>query len=284
MTTPSHDRWSRRALLRAAVSASASLVLAPLPAAAAPPLRLRDSDAQRILNEALTDEVWWKGASVERFSGKQYDEIRLRRLSHGGYLTYVSGEGAEDFAHEDVARTVWDHQDKLENHFDGVIVSTTLGTGRDPQTGTEYRDRFMLLDFGLFYARQVQRMYRYPLPDGRTLLAFECLTPAFTDAATWRRYLAIRDRAEQQARARGDLRSVFGSIVDIDILFGVFIVEPGQVHTTRISLVAEIGFTSDNSWLGSVGSKIPPVIKSGLRGGFDASVSVCRAVKAGTYR
>ena len=71
---------------------------------------------------------------------------------------------------------------------------------------------------------------------------------------------------------------MFGSIVDIDILFGEFIVEPGRTHTTRISLIAEIGFSSDNSWLGSVGSKMPPVIRSGLRGGFDASVAVCRAV------
>ena len=141
----------------------------------------------------------------------------------------------------------------------------------------------MLLDFGLFYARQVQRMYRYDLTDGRTLLAFERLTPALTDPATWRRYLAARDAAEKRARNRGDLRSVFGSIVDIDILFGVFIVEPGRTHTTRISLIAEIGFSSENSWLGSVGSKMPPVIRSGLRGGFDASVAVCRAVKAGTY-
>ncbi|MEC7947070.1 MAG: hypothetical protein VX265_05845 [Myxococcota bacterium] len=267
----------------AALGTGALAALAPRTALAAPLVRIRDPEADRILNQALRGNGWWNGASIDRFEGKQYDEIRLKKLPDGGYLTYVGGEGREDFAHEDVARTVWDHQDKLSQHFESAIASTTLGRGPDPVVGREYRDRYMLLDFGLFYGRQIQRMYRYDLPDGRTLLPFEKLTSGFTDPSTWRRYLAVRDREEQAARDGDRLRSVFDSFIDIDFLYGVFIVEPGVSRTTRVSMMAKIGFKPGNSWVASVGSKIPPVIKSGLRGGFDASVSICRAVKAGRY-
>lgn len=280
---PAPPAWNRRELLGAAFGASVLAALSPRTALAGPLLSVRDPEADRILNQALQGNGWWDGASIDRFDGKQYDEIRLRKLDDGGYLTYVSGEGAEDFLHDQVASTVWDHQDKLDNHFQSAIASTSLGRGQDAKLAREYRDRFVLLDFGLFYGRQIQRMYRFDLPDGRTLLPFERLTADFTDAGTWQKYLAIRDREEKQARDKGRLRGVFDSFVDIDVLFGVFIVEPGTTHKTRISMIAKIGFTSDNSWVASVGSKIPPVIKSGLRGGFDGSVSVCRAVKAGKY-
>lgn len=275
--------WNRRELLGAAFSAGVLATLAPRAALAGPLLRVRDPEADRILNQALQGPGWWDGASVDRFENKLYDEIRLKKLGDGGYLTYVSGEGGEDFAQEDVARTVWDHQDKLDNHFHSTIAAITLGKGQDGKLGREYRDRYMLLDFGLFYGRQIQRMYRYDLPDGRTVLPFERLTSGFTDAGTWQKYLSLRDQQEQGAREKDRLRSVFDSFVDIDLLYGMFIMEPGKARTTRVSLIAKIGFTSDNSWVASVGSKIPSVIRSGLRGGFDGSVAVCRAVKSGQY-
>lgn len=275
--------WNRRELLGAAFGTSVLATLTPRAAFAGPLLSVRDPEADRILNQALQGPGWWNGASVDTYAKKQYDEIRLKKLRDGGYLTYVSGEGGEDFAQEDVARTVWDHQDKLDNHFHSTIAAITLGSGQDARLRREYRDRYMLLDFGLFYGRQIQRMYRYDLPDGRTLLPFERLTSGFTDAGTWQKYLSLRDHQEKQARDKDRLRSVFDSFVDIDVLYGMFIMEPGKAHTTRVTLIAKIGFTSDNSWVASVGSKIPSVIKSGLRGGFDGSVAVCRAVKTGRY-
>lgn len=281
--SPALSDWNRRELLGAAFGAGVLATLTPRAALAGPLLSVRNPEADRILNQAVQGGGWWEGASVDRFDDKQYDEIRLRKLTDGGYLTYVSGEGGEDFEQEDVARTVWDHQDKLDNHFHSTISAITLGRGQDGKLGREFRDRYMLLDFGLFYGRQIQRMYRYDLPDGRTLLPFERLTSGFTDAGTWQKYLALRDRTDKQARDQDRLRNVFDSFVDIDVLYGVFIMEPGKKHKTRVSLIAKIGFTSENSWVASVGSKIPSVIRSGLRGGFDGSVAVCRAVKSGKY-
>lgn len=274
---------TRRRLLHGIGGSVALGALWPHQARAGRFVSLRDRQADKILNEALAGDQWWKGASIDRFDRKQYDEIRLRRLPDGGYLAYVSGEGGENFTHEQVVRTVWDHQDKLDNHFESTVTAINLGTGQDTTLGREYRDRYMLLDFGFFYGRQIQRMYRFDLPDGRTLLPFERLQPAFVDAGQRSRYKALQQSEETQARERDDLRSVFDGMVDIDVLYGVFIVEPGTTKQTRVSLIAKVGFSDDSSWLASIGSRIPPVIKSGLRGGFDASVAVCRAVKAGQY-
>jgi hypothetical protein len=288
--TPPLSGWSRRQLLTTASGALVTATVLPrlllpraLAAAPAPKLMtLRDPEADRVLNDAVSGGNYWEGASIDRFDRRKYDEIRLQKQEIG-YLTYVSGEGREDFEHEQVVSTVWDHQDKLDNHFESTVIAKRLGSGHDSRTGSDYVDVFMLLDFGLFYARQVQRMYKFKDPGGRTLLPFERLVPSFVDAATWQRYLAIRDQEEKRVADAGKLRKVFSNIIDITELYGVFFIEPGARYKSRVSMIAKIGFEESGSWVASAGSKIPPVIKSGLRGGFDASVTVCSAVKSGRY-
>ena len=117
---------TRRRLLQGIGGSVALGALWPYPARAGRFVSLRDRQADKILNEALAGDQWWKGASIDRFDRKQYDEIRLRRLSDGGYLAYVSGEGGENFTHEQVVRTVWDHQDKLDNHFESTVTAINL--------------------------------------------------------------------------------------------------------------------------------------------------------------
>ncbi len=278
---------SRRGLLTGGLALGAGLLLPTRLWALAPSqrlLRLRDPESERVLNDAVAGGDWWGGASVWRFSDQNYDEIRLRPQNDGGYLTFITGEGKEDFTPEQVVTTVWKHQDKLDNHMAGCVIAEPMARGTDPVLGNEYVDLFMLADLSVFYGAFFQRMYKYELQDGRTLLAFEKLTPEMAGAEAWQRYQALRGAAIARETDKGELRSIFNNIIEVTDTYGVFITEPGKQHTTRITLIAKIGFGDGTGFFAQVGSKMPPVIKSGLRAGFDGSVAIARSVKSGRYR
>lgn len=274
---------SRRALLTGAGALGTLLLLAPRLALSAERfVRMRTKVAEDLLNKAVAGADWWDGASTSTYSDQQYDTIRLKRLADGGYLTYISGEGNEDFSHEEVVKTVWKHQDKLDLKMSGCVAAERVGKGADPVVGTQYIDLYMLLDFGIFYGEFFQRMYKYPQPDGRTLMAFEKLRADMVDSATWARYQEAR-RATL-ARHDEDMRSLFGRIIEVSQTFGVFIAEKGTRQASRISMVAKIGFGEGTGMAAQLGSKMPAVIKAGLRAGFDASVAIATGVKRGRYQ
>ena len=88
---------SRRGMLTGGFALGAGLLLPTRLWALAPGqrlLRLRDPESDRVLNDAVVGGDWWGGASVWRFSDQNYYEIRLRPQKDGGYLTFITGEGA----------------------------------------------------------------------------------------------------------------------------------------------------------------------------------------------
>lgn len=276
---------TRRRLLGGGLALAAVALLGPRWAQAGTPvLRTRDPEVQRTLNAAVGGADWWGGASVWKYSDQLYDEIRLKPMSDGGYLTYISGEGTEDFTHDHVIKTVWKHQDKLDLQMDGCVAAERVDRGHDSQVGTDFVDLYMLLDFGLFYGEFFQRMYKYPLDDGRTLMVFEKIDGGTIDSARWARYQEKRKAVIARHSDKGDLRSVFGKIIEVTETYGVFIAEPGKRQSSRISMVAKIGFADGGSLIAQMGSKMPPVIKAGLRSGFDASVRIAQKVKSGRYK
>lgn len=280
---PTDSALSRRALLRGGAALGALLLLSPRAALAGERyVRMRTKAIEDLLNQAVAGANWWSGASEWTYSSAQYDTIRLKKLPDGGYLTYISGEGHEDFTHDQVIKTVWDHQDKLDLKMSGCVAAERLGKGTDSAVGTEYVDLYMLLDFGLFYGEFFQRMFKYPQPDGRTLMAFEKLTANMVDSGTWAQYQ--EKRRATLAREDEEMRSMFGRIVEVSETFGVFIADKGSKQASRISMVAKIGFGDGSGMAAQLGSKMPAVIKAGLRAGFDASVGIAKSVKKGTYR
>jgi hypothetical protein len=284
MPTPELDPTRRHLLGGGLAMVTAWLVAPHAVFAAAPALRTRNPEVQRTLNAAVSGANWWGGASISKYSDQQYDEIRLKPMQDGGFLTYISGEGRQDFTHAQVIKTVWDHQDKLDRQMDGCVSADRLDQGMDSQLGTEFVDLYMLLDFGLFYGEFFQRMYQYPQADGRTLMVFEKITAGTIESSRWARYQEQRDAIVAKHSDRGTLRGMFGKIIEVSETYGVFIAEPGKRQSQRISMIAKIGFADGGSLIAQMGSKMPLVIKAGLRSGFDASVRIAQQVKAGKYR
>ena len=242
-------------------------------------IRLRNAEGAKILNAAIGDPSYWAGADIDRYKGQLYDESRLKPMETS-YLTMITGEGQEDFKAEEVVHTVLTHQHNLQTHMEGCTISHHLDRGVEPDFGVPYKDLYILGDFTFFYGGYFQRLYRYDLPDGRTACAFENLKEAQVTKSKWSEYMEIKKGLDAKADVRWP---IFNDIVPIEDIFGVYLVEPGKVHTTRVTLISKIRFGSEAGWIAQVGSEMPFVLKDGLRNGFDASVSIARSVKSGQY-
>ena len=238
-------------------------------------IQTRDPRAQDLLNQALSGSEYWEDAAKTVYPNKQYDEIRLKRLTDG-YMAMITGEGDMDFIHDVVAETVFEHQDRLPEKIEGAKSITVLGRGTDPKNGLPYRDVYFFLDLSFFYATYAQRMYK--LKDGdRTVLFFEKLTPEFVDAETWTTYQA----KIQETDSRVDKRwAPLDAVVPIVEIFGMFIVQPGETRSSRVTFVSKLRF-DDASWLAKWGSEIPFVIRGGLKSGFTGCVSIAKDLQRG---
>ena len=242
-------------------------------------IKLHDKRAAGVLNRALTDSSYWSGAAIHKYSDQLYDEIRLKPVADG-YVTMVTGEGKEDFKGEMVGRTVFEHQDKLPRYMDGAKALPMLARGNDSLVGAPFVDRYFLADFALFYGEFFQRSYDFRLTDGRIVIAFEKIKKTFLDGNAWAKY---RD-ARQKTLDSVERRWAFSSIVEITNSYGMFVISPGEKHTSRVTLVAQMRFGEGSGMVAQMGSKMPPVLKAGMQSGFDASVAVARGLKAGKYK
>jgi len=263
-------------MTRTLMSIPAAVVLAVATASVAHAgslnLKLRNDEGEKVLNSILDDASYWSDAWTKTYSGKQYDEIRLKPIS-SGYVPMISGEGGEDFDHDVVADVVYMQNTRLPKYMDGAKIVVDLGRGFDSTVGAEYRDTFYVLDLTLFYATFPQRMYRRHDEDSnRTVLWFEKLTPEMLPAATWTSY-----QAEMTKQVEGmDTRWIGGSVVEVGDIYGMFLVEPGKEHESRVSFVSKLAFGDDAGWIAKMGSQMPRVLKAGLRSGFGASVAIAR--------
>ncbi len=243
------------------------------PATPAPPvhLRTRNAEAEKVLNAALTNPAYWKGASAASYTDKAWDEIRLKQLDTG-YVAMISGEGGQDFDHGVVVDVVYDQQTKIPQHTDGAKAVVALGSGVDPVNGAPYTDTFFFLDFQAFYGVYAQRMYRETDATGRTVLWYEKLDERFVDSATWARY----QQKIEATKGAVDRRWVLGSVVDVTDIFGMFIVEPGHTRKSRVTFITKIVFGGDSGFIAKAGSQMPVVIKAGLKSGFRSCVELAQ--------
>ncbi|MFZ5475836.1 MAG: hypothetical protein ACOZNI_03600 [Myxococcota bacterium] len=244
-------------------------------AADAVSLRARNPEAERVLGAALQDPAFWADAARTTYDGKVYDEIRLKPQPRG-YVTYISGEGDADFTPSIVADVVFRHMDRVPRYSPGAKVVLQLGSGVDPEIGAPYVDTFYYLDLDALYVTYTQRMYRAEAGDGRTVLWYEALAPEVLDAATRAAY------AEKIARAEAgvDRRLLFSSVVPVDDIYGMYVVEPGTSRSARVTFVTKFVLGEDAGWIGQLGSELPPVLRAGLKSGFSSCVEIARAEQA----
>lgn len=273
-----HYSVTRRGLIQ---GIGASLLL-PIPVwAAGNEFSIRNKKGSDVLNRALFEKGFWDDSTKTQYENKNHDEIRLKSMD-SGYLTYISGCGDRDFTIENVAEAVFWHQKELPNHMAGAVACTLLGSGTDAQIQKQYTDTFLLGDFDFFYSTYFQRMYRFDLPDGRVVLPFEIIPSSFVSPEDWKRY-QVRKRElidNTKNKRRGFL---FGDILDMAELYGMYVVSPGDVHQSRVTMIARLRFGGD-SWIADFGSKLPFVLRAGLANGFRAHVDIVKNVMSGTYK
>ena len=242
-------------------------------------INLYNSSGNHVLNAALFQSNFWKGAEETKYQNKVYDLSRTKWIDNA-YLTYISGEGGENFTPDQVVHTVLTHQKQLPKHMSGAIISKFLKNGIDKRTGVAFTDLFFVADLDFFYAEYFQRMYRFNLSDGRIACAFECLKKEYVSDQTWKHYNDVRKT--ELDRVKPKLRWMFGEILPIQEIFGMYLIEKGQKFQTRVSLIAKVRLGGDN-WLASFGSKIPYVLRLGMESGFEACVDVAKHIKSGKY-
>ena len=242
--------------------------------------QLHNKIGQRILLNSLNNSNYWNGVDVERPTGLLYDEFKLKKLTEG-YLTFISGEGGEDFLLEDVVQTVLNFQNKLPNHMAGAKAMRYIARGIDPDFGVPYTDMLFLGDMDLFYCEYLQRMYRYDLPGNVTICVFEKLTKELAGDKLWAKY----EEVKKETLDKADLRwPILNDIVPVTDVYGMYIIAPGDKRTMRVTLTAKLRFGDGTGFLAQWGSELPYLVRSGTLNGFDASVAVAKGVKSGEYK
>jgi len=240
-------------------------------------VRTRNAEAQDVLNKILVDDSYWADAWKQTYDDELYDELRLKSTVTG-YVPMITGEGNEDFPHDVVTDTIFFKNLELPKYMSGAKVILPLATGYDKTVGAEYRDCFYILDLTVFYGYFPQRMYRRHDPvTNRTVLWFEKLGPTFVDAITWSTYQVKMTTALDHLERRW---APFNALIEVTEVYGMFVVEPGRVHESRVSFVSKIVFGEGTGLVAKWGSQMPMVIKSGIKAGFDASVEIAKKERA----
>ena len=237
-------------------------------------LELSNPAAVRMLNAAL-DDGYWDGAWSRKYTGEKYDEIRLKS-EDGGYVPMITGEGDEDLDPDVVQHIVFKRMWRLPAYMEGARAVKTLGSGTAPN-GDPFVDTFFFLDFTVFYATYTQRMYRKADPaNKRTILYYEKLTPQMVSADTWSAYQAKIEAASAKVSLRWP---PFNAVIPASDIYGMFIVSEGIEHTSRVTYITKVVFDDQTSWIARWGSKMPAVLRAGLRNGFNASVAIAHEEK-----
>lgn len=246
-------------------------------------LRMHNREAQGVLNKVLADQAFWADASVSSYKNQLYDEIRLKKTG-SGYVPMITGQGDEDFPEEVVADIVFRRNVDLPRFMSGAEAMVRLGSGYDSTVGAEYHDSFYLLDFTLFYGHFMQRMYkRYDEEKKQHVMWFEKLDQSYVGGERWQAY-----QAKVASVLEGhDRRWLFNGYEEVTDIYGMFVVTPGETRQARVTFVSKVTFGEDAGWVAQAGSKMPAVIRSGLKAGFDGCVAIAkdekkRRIAAGT--
>lgn len=263
--TPGLDR--RRFLAGLAAGTGAALLLPARPVLARTEgltVPMRNPTAKRLLTKALNQGGYFSAGDEKVYTGERYESVVLRELD-SGYLAQISGEGGRDFKHSTVVKTAYESMTQLPQVYDGAKVVKDLAKGTDPVNGLPYRDTFFMVDLGLFYGTYAYRMYKLEDGPDRTVCCFEKLTPEIA-GAKWSAHQPVIQAAIDSVKRR----MVFGGVQEVTEVYGMYVITPGTTYETRVTLTARLRFGDDASFVARLGSEMPPVIRSGLRNGFDS--------------
>ena len=216
--------------------------------------------------------MYWEGASKATYTDQYYDEIRLRS-EEKGYLAFVSGEGKQHFDANDVANTIFANQDIIPQFMPSLKSAKYLGSGIDPMNGYAYNDIYFLADLKVMYISIALRTYKIQYDEHTMLCPIEKITKKMVDEETWQQYHETYEIEQQKVHPL----AFFQSIVEPDFVFGMYVMNPGELYKTRVTLVTQLGFNSDDSFLAHVATELPFFLKQGMQVGFDASVEACIA-------
>ncbi len=238
-------------------------------------IRLHNAEAQQVLNRALADDGYWADANQSTYSKQTYDEIRLKK-NDNGYVPMITGEGDQDYDPEVVADIVFRRNVDLPRFMSGADAVVRLGSGYDAKVGAEYADSFYLLDFTLFYGHFTQRMYKkYDESTKQWIMWFEKLDESFVSGPKWMAYQAKVAKSLENH----DRRWLFNGYQEVTDVYGMFVVHPGQERQTRVTFVSKLSFGEGSGFIAKAGSKMPSVIKAGLKAGFDGCVAIANDEK-----
>ena len=238
-------------------------------------IKLHSGEAQSILNSVLSNQGFWSDADVSSYDKQLYDEIRLKKTD-SGYVPMITGQGDEDFPLEVVADIVFRRNVDLPDKMSGADAVVRLGSGYDSTVGAEYHDSFYLLDFTLFYGHFTQRMYKkYDAENKQHIMWFEKLDQSFVNAGTWATY---QKKIESTFESH-DRRWLFNGYQEVTDVYGMFVVSPGESRQSRVTFVSKLSFGEGTGFIAQAGSKMPSVIRSGLKAGFDGCVEIAKDEK-----
>jgi len=229
-----------------------------------------------LLNDTLSNPKFWNNSGPKTYTGRTYDEIRVKKLKRG-YVPAITGQGDSDYSHELITDVVFAKQDRLPTVMEGAKAVVYLGEGFDEVVGAPYHDAFFVLDLTFFYAYYPQRMYRVDSPNGeRSYLYYEKLDQSFVSTERWDAYQTVIEKTKQGLDLRG---YPFNGLIEVEETYGLFLVNPGETKTTRITFLTKMTFARSANFLARWGSKMPGVLRTGLKTGFAASVKVAQVEK-----
>lgn len=232
-------------------------------------VKTHDPAAARVIRSLLGDPAYWEGAWRRTYTGRSYDEIRMRELDRG-FLPMITGEGQRDVPQDVIEEVIFEHFVELPAHLAPAERVVNLGQGHDPTVGADYSDTWFFFDVPFMYIELTWRLYRMRDASGASLLWFEKLTPAMAGPATWTRYQARIDAARETV----DRKALFGNIVEPSEVYGLFRIAPGEVHESRVTFVAHVHFGPETGWLASQASQIALFLRTALAQAFDAAVAI----------
>lgn len=232
-------------------------------------VKTHDTEASTTINQLLTEDCYWEGAWTKSYKDELYDEIRLKETDLG-FLPMISGEADRNVPMSIVEEVAFSHFDELTKHLDLVKVAEHLGRGYDPEIGAEFIDSYFCFDAVFMYVELTWRIYRTCDNSGRRIVWFEELTPEIAG----NRWCTYEPKIKELSTSF-NRRSIFGSLVKPESLYGVFLLVPGKTYETRVVFVARLAFGKETSWIANYASQIPVVLRKALAGAFDSAVAIC---------
>jgi hypothetical protein len=234
-------------------------------------VRMHDPTAQTTLNSILTDANYWDDAWQKQYKDRSYDEIRFKDLDLG-FVPMISGDGNMDISHKAASKVAFTGFDNLPKHLPLAKKVVYLGQGYDEAVGAEYTDTFLFVDIKFLYAAFTWRMYRqHDEATGFTTLWFELLPDNLLSPEKQASYQATIDDATAQVSRR----SMFSQVASPKELYGMFVLQPGVEHETRVVFVARLTFGQEVGWVVRWGSQLQVVLRMALQQAFEAAVALC---------